>query len=361
MANGRINGSVAQRGDSYSYYIDWQSEADINSNSSLVKAWVHIACSAHNASHTGCTQSLYISGVQFTNTLTVNLSAGVDILLVYGETRVYHNNDGTQAVTISASSNLPSGNGWGPGSGSASATVGLDTIPRYANLTNLYVVNRTLNSITLGYNTDRAARLFVKLDSTDWLNNGQPFVDNTTSGMLTINYKDRAATERLDPNTDYGITVLCQSTQSGLNTSVRIVVRTLDIARISSVSSVDFGENVNLKFYNLENGTSKLTVKVADTEICTRENLASNYILEFTKEELSKMVKFLKKEETQVTYIVTTNNKYTASATATITLKVSLYIKKNGTWLKAKLHKKEQSWKLARLFFKVDGVWRNTV
>lgn len=361
MANGRINGAVGARADSYSYYIDWQSEPDINSNSSLVKAWAHISCSKHNASHTSCVQNLYINGVHFTNTLSVNLSPGADVMLVYGETRVYHNSNGAQAVTISASSNLPSGNGWGPSSGSASATVALDTIPRYANLTSLSVKDRTLESITLQYTTDKQASLFVKLDSTDWLNNGQPFVDNTTAGEFTINYKDRAATKRLDPNTDYGITVLCRSTQSGLNTSVRIVVRTLDIARISSVSSVDFGENVNLKFYNLENGTSKLTVKVADTEICIRENLASNYILEFTKEELSKMVKFLKKEETQVTYIVTTNNKYTASVTATITLKASLYIKKNGTWLKAKLHKKEQSWKLTRLFFKVNGVWRNTV
>lgn len=360
MANGRINGSVSQRADSYSYYIDWQSEPNTNSCSSLVKAWAHISCSKHNASHTSCAQNLYINGVHFTNTLSVNLSPGVDIMLVYGEVVVPHNNDGTQAVTISASSSLPSGNGWGPASGSASATVALDTIPRYANLTGLSVINRTVDSITIGYSTDREARLFAKLDSTSWLNNGQPFVDNTKSGSFTIYYKNRENTERLDPNVDYGITVLCRSVQSGLDTSVRIVATTKDIARISSVSNVDFGENVNINFTNLANGTTKLIVKIGNEQICERSNLTSSYVLEFTKEELSEMIKFLKAEETQITYIVITDNKYTATRTATMTLKASLYIKRNGEWIKAKLYKKEQSWKLTRLFFKVNGVWRNT-
>ena len=110
----------------------------------------------------------------------------------------------------------------------------------------------------------------------------------------------------------------------------------------------------------MNNGTTKLIVKIADTEICTRENLTSSYTLSFTKEELSKMIKLLSDETTEVTYTVVTNEKYSATAKATITLKANIYIKKDGVWLRAKLLKKDESWKLTKVFFKTDGIWRNT-
>lgn len=135
---------------------------------------------------------------------------------------------------------------------------------------------------------------------------------------------------------------------------------TKDIVRIANVENSDFGKDVNIKFSNLANGSAKLIVKIANTEICTRENLTSNYILSFTKEELSRMIKLLKNETTEITYIVTTNNKYTSTAKAIITLKSNIYVKRNGQWVKAKLYKKNTDWKLTKLFYKVNGAWRNT-
>ena len=82
--------------------------------------------------------------------------------------------------------------------------------------------------------------------------------------------------------------------------------------------------------------------------------------LSFTKEELSKMIKLLKDETTEITYVVTTNSIYTATAKSIITLKTNIYVKKEGKWIKAKLYKKDTSWKLTKLFFKVAGTWRNT-
>ena len=133
---GRINGSVSRRADSYSYYIDWsESDVSVNNNSSVVSATVYIYCSAHNAWASGLSQSLTIDGTTFTDTKTVDLSPGVTVALVSGSKTVYHNNDGTKSITISASSDLPYGSGWGPDSGSASGTVGLTNIPRQATIT----------------------------------------------------------------------------------------------------------------------------------------------------------------------------------------------------------------------------------
>lgn len=75
MASGRIYGSVSQKSDSYSYYIDWSEYGqDVNENLSNVDAWVHIVCNAHTSYQNNLYQELYIDGTLFTNTLNVSLS-----------------------------------------------------------------------------------------------------------------------------------------------------------------------------------------------------------------------------------------------------------------------------------------------
>lgn len=75
MASGRIYGSVSQKSDSYSYYIDWSEYGqDVNENLSNVNAWVHIVCNAHTSYQNNLYQELYIDGTLFTNTLNVSLS-----------------------------------------------------------------------------------------------------------------------------------------------------------------------------------------------------------------------------------------------------------------------------------------------
>lgn len=74
MASGRIYGSVSQKSDSYSYYIDWSEHGqDVNGNLSNVDAWVHIVCNAHTSYQNNLYQELYIDGTLFTNTLNVSL------------------------------------------------------------------------------------------------------------------------------------------------------------------------------------------------------------------------------------------------------------------------------------------------
>lgn len=155
MISGTIYGSVANRGDSYSYYIDYQAQSDITTNSSLVKAWVHIACNAHSATQNNCAQNLYINGEHFSSVKNISLSAGVNIELLYGETRVYHDNNGNKAINISANGTLPYGNGWGPSSGNASGDIVLETIPRYAEFNGHRINATTLDSVEVAYNSNK--------------------------------------------------------------------------------------------------------------------------------------------------------------------------------------------------------------
>ena len=133
---GTINGSVSQRSDSYSFYINW-SESNVSNtgNTSVVSATAYVYCSKHNAWASGLSQSLTIDGTTFTDTKTVSLSSGVTVALVSGSKTITHNNDGSKSITISASCDLPDGNGWGPAWGSASGTATLTNIPRQANVT----------------------------------------------------------------------------------------------------------------------------------------------------------------------------------------------------------------------------------
>lgn len=359
MAGGTIYGSVGSRGDSYSYYIDWVEESiNVESNTSLVKAWVHISCSNHSAYQNNCSQNLYINGVHFSNNLYVNLSPGANVTLVYGETTITHDNDGRKRINISADGVLPYGSGWGPSSGSASADVDLEQIPRYADFNEHFIESIDLEAVRVAYNSSKT------LVAAEYSLNGGAWQSLTiVSGTWNAaNNRVVYQVSGLIANTDYRIETRIAHVSGLWRYSGQISFRTKDYARITSVSSSEFGEIVPMSFSNLENGIAKLTVKISETEICTRDTLTKSYNLIFTEEELSNMIKLLKQEVTEVTYIVTTNNKYSNTVKGSIILKSCIFIKINGTWKKAKLYKKEDEvWKLSKLYIKKSGEWRNTV
>lgn len=147
----------------------------------------------------------------------------------------------------------------------------LDAIDRYANLTSLTVKSRTINTITLSFTTDRNAWIFINLNNgQDYLNNGEPFASNVTSGEITIQFKDRASTQRLDPNTTYTITVLCRALNrnSELDTKKNISVATLDIAKLVSVPNVNIGSKQTITWSNPSGATTSLKLcKTDNTQI----------------------------------------------------------------------------------------------
>lgn len=200
----------------------------------------------------------------------------------------------------------------------------LDDIPRYATLTSLNVKSKTINSITLSYTTDRNAWLFAKINDGDWLNNGEPFKSNTTSGEFTISYKDRAGTQRLDPNTTYKITVLCRavSRDSDLDTSKDISVTTYQIAQISNLGNFNHGDNANIVITNPSSSSLSLAMKIGNTQILSKSVNAGTNTINFSDKELDNIYKLYGSSNSlTATFIVTTASKYTNSKTCAITLK----------------------------------------
>ncbi|MGN1298079.1 MAG: hypothetical protein ACI4VH_06685 [Clostridia bacterium] len=328
---------------------------DRDGNSSTNRSYVdyNVYCQSSGSGSIRANHQLYfeLNGQVIRNeNVYVNVSSpNAYIGIASGTLEVEHDSNGSKGVWFNASINATGGYGVSAG---RSDTFWLNQIPRYTTVWNSER-GKTLNSIMVNWSTS---------DNVDWIRyslNGGSW-QNATGGSGN-NRNGYYVISNLFPNTQYTVKTQCRRADSGLwSQSGQIVIRTKDIARITNVSNCDFGQDVNINFSNLENGTAKLTVKVGDTEICTREDLTSTYTLAFTKEELSSMIKHLKDETTEITYIVTTNNTYTATAKAIITLKANIFVKEDGQWIKAKLYKKNGKWKLTKLFYKVEGIWRNT-
>lgn len=144
----------------------------------------------------------------------------------------------------------------------------LDEIPRYADITALSVKSRTINSITISYTVSRSANIFVRFtsggDSTEWLNNGNPFKSNTTSGDITIYYKNRASTNRLTPNSSYTIEILSRAIISGLDRTKSISTTTYDIAKLVSVPNINIGASQTITWNNSSGASTSLKLCKTD-------------------------------------------------------------------------------------------------
>lgn len=141
----------------------------------------------------------------------------------------------------------------------------LDEIPRYSDITSLSIKSRTINSITISYVVSRSASIYCSIDGgTTWLNNGNPFKTNTTNGEITIYYKDKASTSRLEPNTSYTITILSRATVSGLDRTSSVSTTTYDIAKLVSVPNINIGDSQNLTWTNPSGATTSLKLCKTD-------------------------------------------------------------------------------------------------
>lgn len=95
----------------------------------------------------------------------------------------------------------------------------LTTINRYANFTSLYVSSKTSSSVNITYASDKACKVYVSTNGgSSWLNSGNPYVENTTSGTITVS--------GLSANTAYNFYVLCRHQTSGLDTGKTVSATT---------------------------------------------------------------------------------------------------------------------------------------
>jgi len=312
--------------------------------------YIHYTLTAHNTAgsyRTVYLKNLYVNGSQV-HYSTGGVACYNGTVVASGDMTIANyssEGDGRFSASFEAGVGTTSGSNC-----SGSGSWDLDRIPRYAEINNAYVESTTLTSATIRYSVSRNAHIYCSVDGQAW---GNPRVSNTTSGTFTIT--------GLSPNVNHSFAILSRATDSGLDrVSGTFYGKTKDIVRITSVDNTNFGEVVNIKFSNLGNGTGKLIVKVGNIQICTRENLTATYQLEFGKEELSTLVSQFKSNEIEVSYIAMTNDTYSSTTKATITIQSNIYKKRDGVWVKSKLYKKETNWKITKLFYKVDGTWRNT-
>ena len=354
----KINGTVEKNSNSYEYYILWEERnLDTVNNKSSVYAEVHIYCSAHSAyQNQGLTQTLWINGTSFSNTIGVNLSSGKDVILVSGQVDdIYHETDGSKNINISSSSSLPSGGGWGPVSGTANEWVWLTQFARQANFTG-YSVNATgLNYVDIAYNLDKdVSSLLYSINGGEWQN------ISVISGTWYRNAIARIY--NLSPNVSYNIRL--KAIANGLETITNYMyVTTKDIAKISQIDNFEHGDNIHITITNSSNISNlNLTMKIGNVEILTRQinQLDNNIVL--SDSELDLLYKQYNNkdilvanfnlsgagyENIKLCNIILKGNQKTAKLKVDENIKRGkIYINSNGTWKKAVIWIKDnETWK----------------
>ena len=254
----RINGYVTQHNEAYEYYIEWE-EFNINqqANTSSVRATSYIRCNSHTSWANNKTQRLWIAGREFSNTLNISLSPGTVVQLVSATVdNIGHNWDGSLNIEIAASGDLPSGSGYGPLWGEAKATVWLTQIPRQANFSSVQIQNTSLDKFDVYYNMDKTiSAMQYRINGGAW-QNIYPYWGNW-------NKECTFTVDNLTANTNY--TVQLKATCNGIDTYSNIFnVRTLDIAKFTSLNDFFFGDVVNITKTNESNHLNYLTIKVED-------------------------------------------------------------------------------------------------
>lgn len=219
---------------------------------------------------------------------------------------VAHNSDGSGSCYIEAYCNGPSGTSMAGESVSGSQWVGLDKIPRYANLTSYSVKSRTIDTITLQFSADST------LDWAQYMEEGYGWADLPNDCTI----------RNLSPNTTYKIKIRVRRADSQLWTeSGYISASTHDIGKISILNNFEHGNDVKLTITNPSGSSLSLAMKVGETQILTRNvSIGENTII-FSEEELDNLYKIYgSSDKLTAIFVLTTANKYTNQRSCVITL-----------------------------------------
>ena len=150
MASGRIYGSVTSNKEKFNFFLDWSSEINVEGNYSTVSVktyWSPKSGYSYWDFDTSGTRKASITINGNTYSITKRFYTGNDwsngnpYQIMTHAVKVYHNDDGTKSITISARANgraADSTTSYGPSSSTASSgdcvvpstTITLDTIPR---------------------------------------------------------------------------------------------------------------------------------------------------------------------------------------------------------------------------------------
>ena len=306
-------------------------------NSSANEHYIHWTLYAHNTP--GSYRTVYLK----------NLWVHGSQMLIESTGRQYY--DGT--VVASGDTTVGSYNSAGDGSFSASFEAGigissgsncsgsgswdLDRIPRYANVS-ISANSRTINKLTYNCSVD------ASIDWKQYRLNGGSWTDD--GGSNTI--------KNLTPNTTYSIQVRVRRADSGLWSESNVIsMTTYDIAKISSLSDFEHGNDINTNITNPASISNLvLAIKIGDVEILNRTVAKGDNLIQFSDTELDNLYKQYGSSSNLTATFALTGSGYTNSKTCVVTLKG------NQKTIKAN---KDSSWKRGKIWTNVDGIWKRAI
>ena len=294
--------------------------------------------------------SVWVAGQNYTgNIMSYNGSSTVTV--ASGSLNVGHNSDGSKTIDFSFSVWDNVSANYLPGSASGSGSLTLTKIARYATITK-FDLSSGLNSITVNWNTD------VNCDKLNYSLNGGNWVAKLGT-TFTI--------DNLNPNTNYTVKIQLRRADSGLWTnSTTKSITTKDIAKISSASDFNHGDNASVTITNPTGATATLVMKIGSTQILSKNLSTGANTISFSDAELDTMYKTYGTSNSKtVDYTLKTNSTWTNTKSVTVTLKGNQKVIKNkisGSWKRGKLWiKVSGSWKRAVIWTKINGTWRRAI
>lgn len=280
--SGTINGSVTNKSSYFSFYMTWSATQSVSGNYSdvTVNTYWKTTSTSHRFDTVGNrTASITINGTTTSVTKRFNCDPWPSnpFLIHTQTTRVYHNNDGTKSITISARANGGAST-WGPSSSSASSadctasgTITLNTIPRassFGTITgNTIGASMTVNIVR--NSSSFTHKLWYKLGNSGWSNE---YAFTGTSVTFTIS---NSLLSQLSTATS-GTLQLCIGTYSGSTLIGGYVYKDVTVYASSDVQPTVGTITLTPQTYSsLIQNKNKLTISVSGCTAGTGSTIKS--------------------------------------------------------------------------------------
>ena len=309
--SGTINGSVTNKSSYFSFYMTWSATQSISGNYSdvTVKTYWKTSSTGHTFDTVGNrTASITINGTttSITKRFNCNPWPSNPFLIQTQTTRVYHNNDGTKSITISARANGRASS-YGPSASTASSddctasgTITLNTIPRASSFGTI-TGNTIGSSMTINItrnSTSFTHQVWYKLGNSGWYNLGTGYgasctftptndllsqLPTATSGTLQLCIRTFNGTTQVGSDVYKDITVYVASTVMPTVGTVTLTPQTYNILIQNKntlkidLSGFSAGRGSSIKSYTISGpgvsstitGTSVTTGTISNTGTLT--------------------------------------------------------------------------------------------
>lgn len=222
---------------------------------------------------------LVINGDVINDTADISIATYNDTVVAEGDKDIYHETDGTKSFTAEIIAGFYSYNAENV---SGSGSWELDKFERYATISTSEN-SKDINSIKINWSSN-ATISSVKYS----IDNGTSYSAykgvNAKSGIVTIS--------ELEANTTYKIKLRIKRKDNSLETtSSTLTIKTYDYAKFIGLSNSSFADSVSIKKVNESGLSNNLELHISSKLIINRSNIANNYDLVFTQEELDKIYK----------------------------------------------------------------------